>query len=61
MIYLMINFNASVVDADNKSNRKFKDELFKIGVEQLKEIKYWEIGIVNGQKVITENNVRVYF
>jgi len=49
------------MDADNKSNRKFKDELFKIGVEQLKEIKYWETGEVGGQKVNTENNVRVYF
>ena len=49
------------MDADNKSNQKFKDELFKIGVEQLKAIKHWETGIVNGQKVNTENNVRIYF
>ncbi len=48
-------------DADNELNQKFKDELFKIGVEQLKAIKHWETGIVNGQKVNTENNVRVYF
>jgi len=49
------------MDADSKSNQKFKDELFKIGVERLKAIKHWETGIVNGQKVNTENNVRVYF
>jgi hypothetical protein len=49
------------MDADSKSNQKFKDELFKIGVEQLKAIKHWEPGIVSGQKVNTENNVRVYF
>lgn len=49
------------MDADNKSNQKFKDELFKIGVEQLKAIKHWETGIVKGQKINTENNVRVYF
>lgn len=49
------------MDADSKSNQKFEDELFKIGVEQLKAIKHWETGIVRGQKVITENNVRVYF
>lgn len=45
----------------DKLNYKFKDELFKIGVEQLKEIKYWETGEINGQKVNTENNIRVYF
>ena len=49
------------MDANSKSNQKFKDELFKIGVEQLKAIKHWETGFVNGQKVNTENNVRVYF
>lgn len=49
------------MDADSKSNQKFKDELFKVGVEQLKAIKHWETGIVSGQKVNTENNVRVYF
>ena len=49
------------MDADNKSNQKYKEELFKIGVEQLKEIKHWETGKVKGQKVNTENNVRVYF
>jgi len=48
-------------DVDNKINDKFKDELFNLGVEQLKAIKHWETGIVAGQKVITENNVRVYF
>jgi len=48
------------MEAD-ESNHKFKDELFKIGVEQLKEIKYWEAGEVSGQKVNTENNIRVYF
>lgn len=42
-------------------NYKFKDKLFKIGVEQLKEINYWETGEINGQKVNTENNIRVYF
>ena len=46
---------------DNESNQKLKDELFDFGVEQLKQIESWEPGIVNGQKVITENNVRVYF
>lgn len=47
--------------ANRKSNRKFKDELFKIAVAQLNEIKRWETGIVRGQKVITDYNVRVYF
>lgn len=55
--YFLNNF----MDADNKSNQKYKDELFKIGVEQLKEIKHWETGMVHEQKVNTENNVRVYF
>lgn len=49
------------MDADNKSNQKLEDELYKIAVDQLKEIKHWDAGIVKGQKVITENNVRVYF
>jgi hypothetical protein len=49
------------MDADSKSNQKYKNELFNLGVEQLKEIKHWETGIVKGQKVNTENNVRVYF
>lgn len=48
-------------DADNKSNEKFKDELFKIGVKSLKQYKHWEPGQIKGQKVNTENNVRVYF
>jgi len=48
-------------DANNKSNQRFKDELFNIGVEQLKQIERWKSGIVNNQKVITKNNVRVYF
>jgi hypothetical protein len=29
------------MDADSKSNQKFKDELFIVGVEQLKAIKHW--------------------
>ncbi len=45
----------------DSTNQKLKDAFFDLGVEQLKEIKNWEPGIVNGQKVITENNVRVYF
>jgi len=48
-------------DANNKTNHKFKDELMRIGIKELKAIKRWETGIVNGQKVITENNVRIYF
>ena len=48
-------------DADNKSNQTYKDELYMFAVEQLKEIKHWEIGIVIGQSVNTENNIRVYF
>lgn len=47
------------MDADHESNQKYEDELFKMGVEKLKEI-HWQPGIVNGQKVITENNVRVF-
>jgi len=49
------------MDADHKSNQKHKGELFKLAVEQLKEIKHWETGIIKGQKVNTKNNVRVYF
>lgn len=49
------------MDADHESNQKFEDELFELGVNKLKKIKQWETGIVNGQKVNTENNVRVYF
>lgn len=49
------------MDADHESNQKFEDELFESGVNQLKKIKHWETGLVNGQKVNTENNVRVYF
>ena len=45
----------------NESNQKFKDELFDFGVERLKQIESWEPGIVKGQKVNTENNVRVFF
>ncbi|WP_133159421.1 hypothetical protein [Solitalea longa] len=48
-------------DGNNESNQKFKDELYKIGVEKLKTIKLWETGMVNGQKVNTQNNVRVGF
>ena len=48
-------------DADNRSNEKFKDELFKAGVKSLRQYKHWEPGRVKGQKVNTENNVRVYF
>lgn len=54
-------FSNYFMDASNKWNQQFKEELFEIAVEQLKEIKHWETGIVNGQKVITENNVRAYF
>jgi len=49
------------VDRGDELNQKFKDELFDFGVEQLKQIKGWETGIVNGQKVNTKNNVRVFF
>jgi hypothetical protein len=55
--YFLNNFNYKGF----QSNKNLKDELFDLGVEQLKEIKNWEPGIVNGQKVITEHNVRVYF
>lgn len=48
-------------DADSKSNQKFKAQLFELGVEELKKIKIWETGEVGGQKVNTENNVRVYY
>ena len=47
--------------ADSTANYKFKDELFKIGVDELKMIKNWKTGIVAGQKVTTENNIRIYF
>lgn len=55
--YFLYNF----YNANNKSNEKFEDELFKAGVKSLKQYKHWEPGQVKGQKVITENNVRVYF
>ena len=55
--YFINNF----YDANNKSNQLFKDDLFNIAVTQLKQVERWEPGIVNNQKVITENNVRVFF
>jgi len=47
--------------ANNKSNKKYENELFKIGITKVKGIKKWEPGMVRGQKVKTKNNVRVYF
>lgn len=54
-------FINSFHDADNKSNQKFKKVLFELGIEELKKIKVWETGEIGGQKVNTENNVRVYY
>lgn len=48
-------------DANQKSNQKFQTELFHTGVDLLKQYKHWETGEVREQKVITENNVRIYF
>ncbi len=48
-------------DADHRSNETFKDDLFEVAVELLEQYQYWEPGQVIGQKVVTENNVRVFF
>lgn len=44
----------------DESNQEFKDELFNIAIEHIQR-DIWKSGIVNGQRVITENNVRVFF
>lgn len=48
-------------DVGNVSNQKLQDDLYKLGISRLKKIKRWEPGLINGQRMITEHNVRVYF
>ena len=42
-------------------NKKYKEELFKLGVEKLKEDSVWVPGKILGFKVRTDHNVRMYF
>ncbi len=55
--YFLNYFN----DKDILSNKKLEDKLFKESVELLKKYNYWETGQIKGQKVVTENNARIYF
>ena len=42
-------------------NKKYKNELFELGVKRLKEDSIWVPGKILGNYVRTDNNVRVHF
>lgn len=49
------------MDAGNESNRAFKSQLFKVALSELEAIDRWQPGEINGHKIPTEHNARVYF
>ncbi|MCS4237199.1 hypothetical protein M2306_002770 [Myroides gitamensis] len=55
--YHLSNF----MEVNSEANQKLEIELFAIGVKEIQEYNYWEPGIIKGQKVNTEMNVRIYF
>jgi hypothetical protein len=55
------NFYLNFFNPELDWNKKYKDELFKLGVEKIKEDSIWIPGKILGIAVRTDNNVRVYF
>jgi hypothetical protein len=49
------------MDADNESNRAWKNQLYEVAITKLMEIELWQPGEINGHKIPTHNNARVYF
>ena len=48
-------------DADNSSNKNYFDQMWNEAMKELKKYPIWETGQLNGHKVRTRHNVRVYF
>ncbi len=55
------NFHLDFFNPELDWNKKYKDQLFKLGVKRIKEDSIWIPGKILGIKVRTDNNVRVYF
>lgn len=55
------NFYLNFFNPEIDWNKKYKDKLFKIGVEKIKEDSVWIPGKILGIAVRTDNNIRIYF
>ena len=55
------NFHLNNFNPELDWNEKYKDSLFKLGVERIKEDSIWVPGKILTFKVRTDNNVRVHF
>lgn len=55
------NFYLNYFNPELNWNIKYKETLFKLGVERIKEDSVWIPGKILGIKVRTDNNVRIFF
>lgn len=55
------NFRIGELISDNPQNQKYKDQLFKLAVDELKSITDWVPAEILGEAVKTDYNVRVTF
>jgi len=55
------NFHLNFFNPELDWNKKFKDQLFKLAIEKIKQDSIWVPGKILGFKVRTDNNVRIHF
>jgi hypothetical protein len=55
------NFHLNYFNPELDWNKKYEDNLFKLGVERIREDSIWVPGKILGFNVRTDNNVRIHF